>query len=319
MKQIYTFGKYLREKFGKRVYKVGINISGFTCPNIDGTVARGGCTFCENDSFSASTNEVKELKGFHLNLQTKANPYLDKQLEQLQIQFDAISSRQKREYGAEAFLVYFQSFTNTYAPFDTLKALYEKALSFDDVVGLSIGTRSDSITEETLDYLRELAKEKEIWVEFGIQSIYDETLERINRGHDAKNVEEWIKKAKAAGLNVCGHLIFGLPGETEEMMLETAKKAYEWGIDSVKYHPLYVVKRTALANEYMRGEFTPISEEEYLEVLTEALLLKPENVTVQRVTAGIDDNSLLAPQWCRDKNTQIRHINEALKKVGLKY
>ena len=319
MKQIYTFGKYLREKFGKRVYKVGINISGFTCPNIDGTVARGGCTFCENDSFSASTNEVKELKGFHLNLQTKENPYLDKQLEQLQIQFDAISSRQKREYGAEAFLVYFQSFTNTYAPFDTLKALYEKALSFDDVVGLSIGTRSDSITEETLEYLAELAKTKEIWVEFGIQSIYDETLKRINRGHDAKNVEEWIKKAKAAGLSVCGHLIFGLPGESKEMMLETAKKAYEWGIDSVKYHPLYVVKKTALANEYMRGEFTPITEEEYLEVLTEALLLKPADVTVQRVTAGIDDNSLLAPQWCRDKNAQIRHINEALKKVGLKY
>ena len=319
MQQIYTFGSYLREKFGKRVYKVGINISGFTCPNIDGTVARGGCTFCENDSFSASTGEVKELKGFHLNLQTKENPYLSKQLEQLRIQFDAISSRQKREYGAEAFLVYFQSFTNTYAPFDTLKALYEKALSFDDVVGLSIGTRSDSITEKTLEYLSELAKTKEIWVEFGIQSIYDETLKRINRGHDAKNVEEWIKKAKASGLNVCGHLIFGLPGESREMMIETAKKAYEWGIDSVKYHPLYVVKKTALANEYMRGEFTPITEEEYLEVLTEALLLKPADVTVQRVTAGIDDNSLLAPQWCRDKNAQIRHINEALKKVGLKY
>ncbi len=319
MRQIYTFGSYLRKKFDKRVYKVGINISGFTCPNIDGTVARGGCTFCENDSFSASTGEVKELKGFHLNLQTKENPYLDKQLKQLQIQFDAISSRQKREYGAEAFLVYFQSFTNTYAPFDTLQSLYEKALSFDDVVGLSIGTRSDSITEETLTYLSELAKTKEIWVEFGIQSIYDETLERINRGHDAKNVEEWIKKAKNAGLNVCGHLIFGLPGESKEMMLETAKKAYKWGIDSVKYHPLYVVKKTALANEYMRGEFTPITEEEYLEVLTQALLLKPENITVQRVTAGIDDNSLLAPEWCRDKNTQIRHINEALKKVGLKY
>ena len=319
MQQIYTFGSYLREKFNKRVYKVGINISGFTCPNIDGTVARGGCTFCENDSFSASTGEVKELKGFHLNLQTKENPYLSKQLEQLCIQFDAISSRQKREYGAEAFLVYFQSFTNTYAPFDTLKALYEKALSFDDVVGLSIGTRSDSITEETLEYLAELAKTKEIWVEFGIQSIYDETLKRINRGHDAKNVEEWIKKAKASGVNVCGHLIFGLPGETKKMMIETAKKAYEWGIDSVKYHPLYVVKKTALANEYMRGEFTPITEEEYLEVLTEALLLKPVDVTVQRVTAGIDDNSLLAPQWCRDKNAQIRHINEALKKVGLKY
>jgi len=319
LKQIYTFGNYLRKKFGKKIYKVGINISGFTCPNIDGTVARGGCTFCENDSFSASTNEVKELKGFYLNLDSKENPYLEKQLQQLQVQFDAISKRQRDEYKAEAFLVYFQSFTNTYAPFETLKALYDKALSFDDVVGLSIGTRSDSITEETLNYLAELAKTKEIWIEFGIQSIYDETLDRINRGHNARNVEIWIKKAKEVGLNVCGHLIFGLPGEDKEMMLKTAKEAYSWGIDSVKYHPLYVVKKTALANEYMRGEFQPISEEDYLEVLTQALVLKPDNISVQRVTAGIDDNSLLAPQWCRDKNQQIRHINEALKKVGLKY
>ncbi len=216
-------------------------------------------------------------------------------------------------------MVYFQSFTNTYAPLSTLKALYEKALSFDDVLGLSIGTRSDSITDETLKYLSDLAKEKEIWIEFGIQSIYDETLKRINRGHDAKNVEIWIKKAKEAGLNVCGHLIFGLPGETPEMMLNTAKKAYEWGIDSVKYHPLYIVKKTALANEYLKGEFEPISEKVYLDVLTKALLLKPENVSVQRVTAGINNDTLLAPAWCRDKNEQIKNINKALKKVGLKY
>jgi radical SAM protein (TIGR01212 family) len=319
MKQIYTYGSYLRKKFGAKVYKVGINISGFTCPNIDGTVAKGGCTFCENDSFSASTNEVKELKGFHLNLHSKENPFLQKQLLQLQQQFDAISKRQKKEYGAQKFLVYFQSFTNTYAPFETLKALYDKALSFDDVVGLSIGTRSDSITEETLAYLSELAKSKEIWIEFGIQSVYDETLNKINRGHNAQNVKEWILKSKAAGVNVCGHLIFGLPGETQEMMLETSKQAYEWGIDSVKYHPLYVVKRTALANEYMRGAFEPISEELYLDTLVKSILMKPEDISVQRVTAGINDDSLLAPQWCKDKNEQIKSINKALKNVGLKY
>ncbi len=319
MQQIYTFGNYLKEKFGAKVYKVGINISGFTCPNIDGTVAKGGCTFCENDSFSASTNEIKELKGFHLNLESQENPFLEKQLEQLRLQFNAISTRQKQEYGAKKFIVYFQSFTNTYAPFETLKALYEKALSFDDVVGLSIGTRSDSITQETLDYLAQLAKTKEIWIEFGIQSVYDTTLEKINRGHDSANVKEWILKSKAAGLHVCGHLIFGLPDETQEMMLQTAKEAYSWGIDSVKYHPLYVVKRTALANEYMRGEFTPISEEEYLDTLVKALQMKPAEVNVQRVTAGINDDSLLAPQWCRDKNQQIKHINQALKKIGLKY
>ena len=319
MKQIYTYGSYLREKFGTKVYKVGINISGFTCPNIDGTVAKGGCTFCENDSFSASTDEVQELKGFHLNLDSKENPFLEKQLLQLEQQFYAISKRQAQEYGAQKFLVYFQSFTNTYAPFETLKALYDKALSFENVVGLSIGTRSDSITDQTLQYLSELAKTNEIWIEFGIQSVYDETLDKINRGHNSANVKKWILKSKTAGLNVCGHLIFGLPGESQEMMLETSKQAYEWGIDSVKYHPLYVVKRTALANEYARGEFEPITEELYLDTLVKSILMKPKDVSVQRVTAGINDDSLLAPQWCRDKNEQIKHINQALKKVGLKY
>ncbi|MBU0631519.1 TIGR01212 family radical SAM protein [bacterium] len=318
-KQIYTFGRYLSDKFGTKVHKTAVSISGFTCPNIDGTVAKGGCTFCENDSFSPSLDSVKPLKGFYLNLTSLENPFLEKQLLQLESQFNALSSRQKREYGVNKYLVYFQSFTNTYAPFETLKALYDKALSFDDVVGLSIGTRSDSITQETLKYLSELAKDKEIWIEFGIQSVYDKTLERINRGHSSANVKEWILKAKDAGLNVCGHLIFGLPGEDKAMMLETAKQAYEWGIDSVKYHPLYVVKKTALANEYARAEFTPISEDDYLDVLNQAILMKPEHVSVQRITAGIDDDSLIAPAWCKDKNEQIRNINASLKKIGLKY
>ena len=319
MEQIYTFGNYLKNKFGCKVYKVGVNISGFTCPNIDGTVAKGGCTFCENDSFSASTGASKDLKGFHLNLHSKSNPNLEKQLKQLEFQFNAISKRQREEYGAQKFLVYFQSFTNTYAPIETLKALYEKALSFPDVIGLSIGTRSDSITDETLDYLTSLNKEKEIWIEFGIQSVFDETLEKINRGHTSENVKEWILKAKSKGLHVCGHLIFGLPDESKEMMLYTSKQAYMWGIDSVKYHPLYIVKKTALANDFLKGKFTPISEEDYIDILIKSLQMKPKNISVQRVTAGIDDDSLLAPQWCRDKKNQIKKINAALKPLKLKY
>lgn len=317
--QIFTFGQYLHHKFGVKISKVPVSISGFTCPNIDGTVAKGGCTFCENDSFSPSLDRARELKGFFLNLHSSANPHLDKQLQQLEWQFNALSKRLRDENGSEKFMVYFQSFTNTYAPFETLKALYEKALSFDNVVGLSIGTRSDSISEEAFEYLSELSKKTEIWIEFGIQSIYDETLERINRGHDSANVKEAILKAKSYALNVCGHLIFGLPGESKEMMMGTVKEAYALGIDSVKYHPLYVVKRTALANEYARGEFEPISEELYLEVLKEALLLKPSSVSVQRISAGIDDETLIAPVWCKDKNAQLRAINSALKAVGLKY
>lgn len=317
--QVFTFGQYLQRKFGTKVSKVPVSISGFTCPNIDGTVAKGGCTFCENDSFSPSLDRARPLKGFFLNLTSTENPHLEQQLKQLEWQFDTLSKKLHDEHGAQKFLVYFQSFTNTYAPLETLKALYEKALSFENVVGLSIGTRSDSITDETMAYLAELSKRTEIWVEFGIQSIYDETLRRINRGHDSANVKEAIRKAKSYGLNVCGHLIFGLPGESKEMMLETAKEAYGLGIDSVKYHPLYVVKRTALANEYARGEFTPISQEEYIDVLGEALAMKPKEISVQRISAGIDDDTLIAPMWCKDKNAQFKAINDALKKAGLKY
>jgi radical SAM protein (TIGR01212 family) len=318
-KQIYTYGNYLKEKFGVKVYKVPISISGFTCPNIDGNVAVGGCTFCENDSFSPSLDKVKPLKGSYLNLESKENPFLEKQLQQLRVQFESMSARLRRDYGAQKFLVYFQSFTNTYAPLKTLQALYEAALGFKDVVGLSVGTRSDSVTQETLEYLAQLSQSKEIWIEFGIQSIYDETLKRINRGHDAANVKEWILRSKALGLNVCGHLIYGLPGESKEMMMHSTQAAYALGIDSVKYHPLYVVKRTALANEYARGEFTPITQDDYIDVLVEAIKSKPEAISVQRMTAGISDDSLIAPLWCRDKNAQLRHINAKLKREGLKY
>jgi radical SAM protein (TIGR01212 family) len=315
LRPVNTFGRYLKKRFGERVRKIPVGLSGFTCPNIDGTVAKGGCTFCLNESFSP--NLAQNAGKTFLNLQSRENPILHRQLAELHAQVTATRERFRREEGVRKFLVYFQAFTNTYAPFDTLKALYDRALDYRGVVGLSIGTRSDSVTDETLEYLAELSKDHEIWIEYGIQSIYDETLRRINRGHDALNVERAIKKAKGYGLRVCGHLIFGLPGETKAMMLDSARAAYDWGIDSVKYHPLYVVKQTLLANDYRKGEFTPIGREEYLEVLVEAIRLKPERITVQRMTAGIEDETLLAPAWCGEsKNLQMRAIREALKEAG---
>ena len=229
LRNVLTIGRYLKNKFGEKVYKVPISISGFTCPNIDGTVARGGCSFCENDSFSPNLQEKKTK--FKLNPRIRENPYLDNQLKQLEMQFYATKKRLENKFGAKKFLVYFQSFTNTYAPFPTLRALYEKALSFDNVVGLSIGTRTDCVTDEILDYLVDLSKTKEIWIEYGIQSFYDETLIKINRGDDVSNMKYWIKRSKEKGLNVCGHLIYGLPGETQEMMLETLKQTIELKVD----------------------------------------------------------------------------------------
>ncbi|ADV45936.1 TIGR01212 family radical SAM protein [Nitratifractor salsuginis] len=312
---LYTFGRYLKERFGERVRKVPVGLSGFTCPNIDGTVAKGGCTFCLNESFSP--NLAQNAGKTFLNLNSPHNPILDRQLAELHQQVTRTQELFRRKERVKKFLVYFQAFTNTYAPFETLRTLYERALAYPGVVGLSIGTRSDSVTDETLEYLAELSKEYEIWIEYGIQSIYDETLRRINRGHDALNVEQAIKKAKDKGLKVCGHLIFGLPGEDKQMMLDSAKAAYDWGIDSVKYHPLYVVKQTLLANEYKRGEFTPITREEYIEVLIEALRLKPADVSIQRMTAGIQDETLLAPDWCGEsKNAQMAVIRKELEKAG---
>jgi radical SAM protein (TIGR01212 family) len=317
LKNINTIGRYWKKKYKQKVYKVPISISGFTCPNIDGTVAKGGCTFCENESFSPNLTDKSRFK---LNLNSTENPNLEKQLKQLEMQFTATRDALTNKFGAKKFIVYFQSFTNTYAPIETLKALYEKALSFDNVVGLSIGTRSDSITEETLDYLNELAKDKEIWVEYGIQSIYDETLEAINRGHDFANVKEWIEKTKQRkNLKICGHLIFGLPGETKDMMLETTKATIDLGVDSIKYHILYVTKNTALAIDYKKGRFTPISEEDYLEVLVKSIQMQPDNIIIQRISSGINDSSLLAPLWCKDKHQQMRNIRDALKEVGYDY
>ena len=317
MKKVFTIGRYFRKKFGEDVYKVPLSIQGFTCPNIDGTVAKGGCTFCLNESFSP--NLAKPSKKFYLNPEAKENPLLEKQLEQVRIQYSATSKRLAAKYGVKKFLAYFQSFTNTYAPIDTLKALYEEALKQPGCIGLSIGTRSDSVTDEILDYLAELSQSQEIWIEYGIQSIYDETLEKINRGHDSANVKRWIERSKAKGLNVCGHVIFGLPDENEQMMLDTVRESIKWGIDSIKIHPLYVVKNTALAVDYLKGKFEPIDEETYIKLLVESIKMLPSHISIQRVTAGIGDDSLLSPEWCRNKHEQMKHIRSALKEAGYIY
>ncbi len=332
LKNINTIGRYFRDKFGEKVYKIPISISGFTCPNIDGTAARGGCTFCENDSFSP--NLKKEKNKFKLNPRITSNPYLHLQLKQLEMQFNATKVRLEKKFGAKKFIVYFQSFTNTYAPLETLKALYEKALAFDNVIGLSIGTRTDSVSDEILDYIAELSQRPipsdrvtpkfkqttfEVWVEYGIQSFYDETLSKINRGHDVESMIDWIKRTKDKGLLVCGHLIYGLPDETQKMMLANNKKLIELGIDSVKYHPLYVVKNTLLTRDYKNGFFKPIDEQTYIDTVVESIKQLPAQINVQRVTAGIDDKTLLSPLWCKNKHQQINKIKDALLKDGYNY
>ena len=317
LKEVLTIGRYFKKKFGQKVYKIPISISGFTCPNIDGTKAKGGCSFCENDSFSPNLQEKKTK--FKLNPNIEHNPFLENQLKQLEMQFIATKKRLENKFKAKKFIVYFQSFTNTYAPLSTLKALYEKALSFDDVIGLSIGTRTDCVTDEILDFLYEKSKEKEIWIEYGIQSFFQTTLDKINRADNIENMRYWIKRTKDKGLNVCGHLIYGLPDENQEMMLETFKQTIDLKVDSIKFHPLYVVKNTLLTNEFKKGRFNPISEELYIDTVVKSIINLPQNVSVQRVTAGIDDDTLLSPLWCKNKHQQMKKIRVALEEKGFIY
>lgn len=318
MREILTTGRYFRQKFGHNVYKVPVSLKGFTCPNIDGSIAKGGCTFCENESFSPNLTE-KTSKKFYLNPNSKDNPILDYQIEQINTQYYNTKRKLAKKFGAKKFLVYFQSFTNTYAPLSTLKALYEYALSLDDVIGLSIGTRADCVDDEILEYLSKLSQDKEIWIEYGIQSIYDDILENINRAETTENTEKWIIKSKEYGLNVCGHLIFGLPHESQDMMLDSIKFINDLKVDSIKIHPMYVTKNTALAGDFYKDKFIPITQELYNETVVKALKRLNENVIIQRITAGIDNDSLLAPEWCKNKHNQINSLKKALKEENLLY
>ncbi len=286
-----------------------MSIPSFTCPNIDGTAARGGCTYCENESFSPNlTKSAKATDG----------ALLEFQLASLQEQYKRSSEQLRTLKGAEGFIIYFQSFTNTYADFETLKALYEKALSFKDVIGLSIGTRVDCVDDRILNYLKELSRTKEIWIEYGVQSIHDETLKKINRGHLSDKLHYWIPHTKEMGLNVCAHLIFGLYGETKEMMLASVDQCVKWGVDAYKFHPLYIVKGTVMANELAVGKIETLKEEDYIDVLIESIKRVPKDAIIQRITAGIDDDTLLAPPWCRDKNSGTCAIRERFKQNNIK-
>lgn len=312
MKRVLTFGRYLKQKYHKKVYKIPVSIPNFTCPNIDGTVAKGGCTYCDNESFSPNLqSNYKTLK----NSQKEA--ILNMQLASLELQIKKSSAFLKEQKNAKAFIVYFQSFTNTYAPITTLKALYELALSQKDVIGLSIGTRVDCVDDEILGYLKELSKTKEIWIEYGVQSVHNQTLKKINRGHLSDKLEYWIPYTKSLGLNVCAHLIFGLYNETKEMMLESVKKCIDWNVDSFKFHPLYIVKNTKMALELQNSVFRVLTLDEYLDILCDSVKMLPKNVIIQRVSAGIDNEMLLAPSWCKNKNSLISSIKKHLYWHGI--
>lgn len=320
MRVVLSVGRYFKKRFGTRVRKIPISLQGFTCPNIDGTLAKGGCIYCDNETFSPSLIKLDKHSQVKMNFTLKSNPLLDKQLHQLEEQFFWHADFHKEKFGVSKYMIYFQSYTNTYAPYATLKALYDKALSLPNVVGMSIGTRIDSVQDSVLSLLGEYAKKgKEIWLEYGIQSVYNDTLAFTNRAHSIDGAAEIFAKTRQNGIKVCAHLIYGLPNESEEMMLHSLDSVLKWGINGIKIHPLYVVKGTRLATLYKNGEYEPISMESFGNLIVASLQRIPSDVVVQRISAGAHDDSLLAPKWCFDKNIQMRYIRDRLKSVGIEY
>lgn len=277
--RINTLGQDLLRRHGQRVHKLALNV-GFSCPNRDGSKGHGGCTFCNNASFTPHARRAPDL------------------VEQL----ESGARIALKLTGADRFLAYFQAYTNTYADVDELRALYTLALAQPRVIGLSVGTRPDCVPDAVLDLLAGYrAQGHEVWLELGLQSAFDDTLARVNRGHGFAEYADAVTRARARGLPVCTHLILGLPGENHAHHRETLARVLALGTDGLKLHPLHVVKSTRLAFEWKRGEYSPLSAAAYIEQCVDLICHTPPEVVFHRVTGTAPAELLLAPAWCAHK------------------
>lgn len=286
----HSYNYFLRQKFGQRVQKVSID-AGFTCPNVDGTVAIGGCTFCDNRSFSPS----------------RRVPRMDI-LDQIQ---DGIR-RLKTRYICEKFLAYFQPATNTYAPVARLRPLYERALEHNDVVGMAIGTRPDCVPPDVLDLLTEIAGRTYLAVEYGAQTIHNRSLDWMNRGHHHESFLDAVERSRGRGFEICAHMILGLPGESHADMLATAREMARLQIDAVKIHNLYAVKRTELAGQVERGEVQLMERDDYVRTLVDCLEVLPPTTIVERISGDAPADYFIGPSWCLDKPAVLRAVDAEL-------
>ncbi len=292
VKRYQDLASFLRKRFGGRVQKISLD-AGFTCPNRDGTLSQGGCIFC-NARGSGTGAYSQGLS-------------ITQQLEHGKIILG-------KRYKAEMFLGYFQSHTNTYAPVSQLEALYREALSVEGMVGLSIGTRPDCVDPPTLALLEDLAKDYMIWMEYGLQSCHDKTLKAINRGHDAACFASAVRASAERGLLSCAHVILGLPGESRDDMLETARFIADLPVDGVKIHLLYVAQGTALEDLYNQGSYQCMGQEEYIEIVCDFIELLPPEMVVQRLTGDPHEEELVAPAWSLQKSETRSRIHSLQEK-----
>lgn len=286
----YDLNTYFRRRFGCRVQKISVD-AGLTCPNRDGTIGRGGCIYCNQKGSGTGAY----ASGLSVSQQIRAG-----------------KAFLSRRYRAKKFIVYFQSFTNTYAPVETLARLYDEALAVKDVVGLSIGTRPDCVDEAVLSLLESYAKNRLVWIEYGLQSMHDDTLRLIQRGHDFRCFTDAVALTQGRGIQVCTHLILGLPGEDRKKIHQTARAVAALDIDGVKIHLLYIIKGTPLERLYRQRRYACLEQKGYVSLVCDVLERLPADMVIHRLTGDPHREELVAPRWSLNKSQTLDLIRKTM-------
>ncbi|NPE27368.1 TIGR01212 family radical SAM protein [Methanococcoides sp. SA1] len=292
--RFYRYSHYIQQKFGEKVYRIGID-SGFTCPVRDGKIGTGGCLYCNNSSFSANQNQDC----------TSVKEQIERTLE---------INKTSRKKNTKSFFAYFQSYTNTYAPVEELEKLYRETLDFPEIVGLIIGTRPDCLPDSVLDLLHDISRDYYVSLELGIESVYDKTLDWVNRGHDFATTEKAVNRAVAKNINVSGHYILGFPTETRNEMLNSSKFLNKLPLTGLKIHNLHIVKNTPLANVYEENPFKLFEEDEWITFMCDYLERLRSNLVIERLVGDAMRDTLVAPHFPTHKTQILEKIRRELER-----
>lgn len=298
--EYYSLNKYLRNKFGCKVYKLSLNAN-LTCPNRDGTKGFGGCIFCSNGSgeFAQNINNINNSNN----------------IPDIRSQLDLAKKRIEQKNKSGKYIAYFQAYTNTYGPIEYLDQIFTQAINYPDIVALSIATRPDCLGDDVLQLLNRLNKIKPVWIELGLQTIHESTAKYIRRGYPLQIYNEAVHKLRSIEIEVIVHVILGLPHETKEMMLDTVRYAVGTDIQGIKLQLLHVLKGTDLETDYINGEFEVLSLEQYTDIVTDCLRIIPSNIVIHRITGDGDKKLLVAPLWSGDKKKVLNTLNKAIRDI----
>ncbi|GKU26042.1 TIGR01212 family radical SAM protein [Clostridium folliculivorans] len=291
-KPYHSLNYFLRERFGEKIFKISLD-AGFTCPNRDGTISKGGCLFCSE----RGSGDFAGDRCFSITSQ-----------------FNDIKNMMQKKWKNGKYIAYFQAYTNTYAPIEVLREKYEEALRQEDVVGIAIATRPDCLDEQVLDLLEEISKKVYLWVELGLQTVNDDTAKLINRGYKLDVFEQAIKRLKQRSIDIVVHCIFGLPGETEQDMFKTVDYIAHSGVSGVKFHLLHLLKETPLVRLYEQDKLKFLSQEQYIDIICKSITMLPEDMVIHRLTGDAPRDSLIGPMWSLRKWEILNEIDNTMNR-----